>query len=90
MNLISLIDKVSENPSDPLSEKSLWCLSKDAMRERLKKRLSQAGFPEHRWAFHSLRREFIWSTTFPAGADEFRRVAVMDTTYTWPDSCFCH
>ena len=80
MDLISLIDKVSEDPIDPLSETSLWGLSKDAMRERLKKRLSQAGFPDHRWAFHSLRSGFICSALFTAGADESRRAAVLETT----------
>ena len=76
---LSLTDLVTETPH-PYASKPLWPLARDAMRERLKKRLVQAGFPSDRWAFHSLRSGFICSALLTAGADQGRRTSVLETT----------
>ena len=76
--LIALGDK---NEASPYDSRQLWPLSKDAMRERIKIRLKQAGFPDtSRWAFHSLRSGHICSCLMAAGADPGRRASVLETT----------
>ena len=77
MDLISL---VSMDESAPLRKEKLWPLNRDTMRERLKTRLIQTGFPTHTWAFHSLRSGFICSSLLVAGADPSRRTATLEHT----------
>ena len=39
----------------------VWPLQRDAMRERIKRRLAECGFPPALWSFHSLRSDHICS-----------------------------
>ena len=78
-DLPRVVEEVSKGQCG-FSNERLWMLSKDAMRERLKKRLIQAGFPGGRWAFHSFRSGFICSALFKAGADSGKRNSVLETT----------
>lgn len=61
-------------------EKYVWPFRRDAMRERLKIRLIQAGFPEGRWSFHSLRSGHICSCLLIAGSDSGRKAAILETS----------
>ena len=66
----------------PPSMKSVkvWNLSLEAMRERLKMRLSQAGFPANVFSFHSFRSGFICSSLLLAGRDPAQQGSVLDHT----------
>ena len=59
---------------------TVWPLARDAMRERIKTRLVQAGFPKGRWSFHSLRSGHICTCLVAAGADPEKRTAVLEVT----------
>ena len=78
LELPSLVESELAIPRD-IGNQKLWPLSRDCMRERLKKRLEQAGFPTHRWAFHSLRSGFICSALLTAGSDLNKRSSVLET-----------
>lgn len=79
---LSLSELVIQNslPTNPLKGKKLWHYTTDSMRECLKKRLIQAGFPPHKFSHHSLRSGYITSCLLVAGADPGRRAAVMELT----------
>ena len=64
----------------PFDDEFVWPFKRDAMRERLKIRLIQTGFPEGRWSFHSLRSGHICSCLLIAGADSARKGAVLETS----------
>lgn len=58
----------------------LFPWSKNAMRERLKKRAVEAGYPKNLFAFHSLRAGFICSALMKAHMTAEVRTAIMETT----------
>ena len=66
--------------SDSIKAEKVWNLSLAAMRERLKIRLSQAGFPDNLFSFHSFRSGFICSSLLLAGKDPGQQGSVLDHT----------
>ena len=61
-------------------KRPLWPLTRDSMRERLKKRLMEAGFPPGRWSFHSLRSGHICSCLLFTGSDTEKKASVLELT----------
>ena len=74
--------QISDRTSGPneFDEQTVWQMSKEAMRGRLKRRLEQAGFPARLWSFHSFRSGHICSALLAAGGDPGRRGNVLDVT----------
>ena len=66
--------------SETIKSEKVWNLSLAAMRERLKMRLSQAGFPDSLFSFHSFRSGFICSSLLLAGKDPGQQGSVLDHT----------
>ena len=63
-----------------MKTEKVWNLSLEAMRERLKMRLVQAGFPANLFSFHSFRSGFICSSLLLAGKDPAQQGSVLDHT----------
>ena len=78
MSLQQISDRADGQDRD-IDHKSLWPLSREAMRERVKRRLSQTGFPDG-FAFHSFRSGFLCSALMAAGADGSKKANVLETT----------
>ena len=78
MDLKQITDRV-EGQQRSVDEKRVWSLSREAMRERLKTRLAQTGFPPV-FAFHSFRSGFLCSALMTAGANPDHKTAILETT----------
>ena len=78
LSLKEVVDR-TEGEVRLVDTKPLWSLSREAMRERLKKRLQQTGFPST-FAFHSFRSGFLCSALLAAGSDPGRKTSVLETT----------
>ena len=76
----SIKDVAQGNIPEHLKREHVWNLSLDAMRERLKTRLIQAGFPANHFSFHSFRSGFICSSLLLAGRDPAQQGSVLDHT----------
>ena len=76
----SVKDIAQGNISEDIKKEQVWKLSVDAMRERLKVRLEQAGFPIKHFSFHSFRSGFICSSLLLAGRDPAQQGSVLDHT----------
>ena len=76
----SIKDVAKGDISEDLKQEQVWKLSVDAMRERLKVRLAQAGFPINHFSFHSFRSGFICSSLLLAGRDPAQQGSVLDHT----------
>ncbi|KAH7827940.1 uncharacterized protein MONOS_13938 [Monocercomonoides exilis] len=63
-----------------LGNQFIWGIRKGAMRKRLQKRASQAGYPENIFGFHSLRSGFICSALLKIGNHMERKESVLETT----------
>ena len=79
MTLEQIVQR-NEGEPNPFDDNYVWPFKRDAMRERLKTRLLQSGFPAGRWSFHSLRSGHICSCLLIAGADAGRKAAVLETS----------
>ncbi|KAH7822893.1 uncharacterized protein MONOS_7977 [Monocercomonoides exilis] len=63
-----------------LEYQKLWNLRKGAMRVRLQKRASMAGYPERLFGFHSFRSGFMCSALMKGGKDTKQRESVIEAT----------
>ena len=69
-----------EHGKNEYDGETVWQLSREAMRERIKKRLRQCGFPAALWSFHSFRSGHICSALLAAGSDPGKRGNILDVT----------
>ena len=63
-----------------LNEDSLWGMSPNAMRERLKTYLRKLGYPSREFGFHSLRSGYLCTALLNTNDDLESRTAVLERT----------
>ena len=78
-SLEEIVSRTDDKAND-FDDLFIWPFKRDAMRERLKTRLVQTGFPARRWSFHSLRSGHICSCLLVAGSDAGRKASVLETS----------